>query len=114
MSSTRRANRLRRTVNMAAAPTDPLEPIRAKFSRLTELRRQIEEAKQLHKEYDALLEELVPSFVTRTATGWDVKSQITIGDRVYRLHPSFFNTARNKVIAKTWKSSAFPTMVIEG
>ena len=112
----RRTNRIRRTATSVppAALVDPLQVIRDKFSRLTTLQAQIEAAKHLYAERDELLEELAPSFFTRTENGWNVKSQITIGSTVYRLHPSFFNAAKNKVVAKTWKSAAFPTLTIEG
>ena len=114
-----RARRLRNTVSVTPAvvppaPVDPLDAIRARFSRLSELQTAIAATKALYEEYDRLLEELVPSFVTKTDTGWVIKAQITIGDKTYRLHPSFFDVAKNKVVAKKWKSAAFPTMMIEG
>lgn len=126
--ASRRAQRLRNNVNLentAATPTptpanvppapvDPLEAIRAKFTRLSELQTQIAATKSLYEEYDRLLEELVPSFVTKTDTGFTIVNQITIGSRVYRLHPAFFDVAKNRVVAKKWKSAAFPTMTIEG
>ena len=114
MSRTIRTNRSRRPVAVPVALVDPLQAIRDKFARLTTLQAQIEAAKHLYTERDELLEELAPSFVIRTDNGWVVKSQITIGDKIYRLHPSFFNAQKNKVVAKTWKSAAFPTLTIEG
>jgi hypothetical protein len=93
---------------------DPLQAIRDKFSRLSELQTQIAAAKRLYEEYDALVEELVPCFISKTDNGWDVKAQITVGNKVYRLHPSFFNPQKNRVVSKTWKSAAFPTLAIEG
>jgi hypothetical protein len=108
--------RPRRAVTPAPAVTqiDPLQAIRNKFSRLTELQTQIEAAKHLYAERDALVEELIPCFIGRTDNGWSVKAQITLGDKTYRLHPSFFNAEKNKIVAKTWKSAAFPTLTIEG
>jgi len=123
--ASRRAQRLRNNVNLDAAvtaptpalppaPVDPLEAIRAKFTRLSELQTQIAATKALYEEHDRLLEELVPSFVTKTDTGYTIVNQITIGSRVYRLHPAFFDVTKNRVVAKKWKSAAFPTMTIEG
>jgi hypothetical protein len=122
--ASRRASRLRNTVNMNQSVTpanpvppaqvDPLDAIKAKFNRLSELATQIASAKTLYEEYDNLLEELVPCFITKTDTGFNVKSQITIGEKVYRLHPTFFNVQKNRVVAKNWKSAAFPTVFIEG
>jgi hypothetical protein len=97
-----------------AAPVDPLQAIKEKFNRLTEMRVRIEQAKQLYKAYDELLEELLPCFVTKTDTGFTIKSQVTIGDKTYRLHPSFFDVAKNKVVAKQFKAAFHPTMLIEG
>ena len=114
MSTTRRANRLRRTVHVPTAPADPLDPIKAKFARLAELRTHIEQAKELYKAYDVLLEELLPCFISKTDTGFTIKNQIVIGDKTYRLHPSFFDVAKNKVVAKQFKAAFHPTMVIEG
>lgn len=108
----------RRTTRVAAvapaAPVDPLQVIKDKFTRLTEMRIHIEQAKQLYKAYDELLEELLPCFVTKTDTGFTIKNQIVIGDKTYRLHPSFFDVAKNKVVAKQFKAAFHPTMVIEG
>ena len=115
MSTSRRANRLRSTVNMTSAnPVDPLQEIRDKFTRLTDMRARIEQAKLLYKAYDELLEELLPCFVTKTDTGFNIKNQITVGDKTYRLHPAFFDVAKNKVVAKQFKAAFHPTMVIEG
>jgi len=119
MATSRRANRLRRTVRVQAAapaalPADPLQAIKDKFLRLTELQTFIEAAKDLYKERDALVEELSMCFIRRTDTGWDVKSQITLGNKTYRLHPAFFDASKNKVVAKTFKAAFHSTMVIEG
>ena len=112
----KRASRLRNTVTVSPSTpaVDPLQAIRDKFARLVELQQQIETVKELYKEKDALIEELSPCFIRRTDTGWDIKSQITLGSKVYRLHPSFFDASKNKVVAKTFKAAFSPTMVIEG
>ena len=115
-----RARRLRNTVSIPTtpppAPVDPLDAVRAKFARLSEIQTAIAGMKTLYEEHDRLLEELAPCFFAPKAdgSGWDVKNQITIGNRVYRMHPTFFNAEKNKVVAKKWKSAAFPTMFIEG
>jgi hypothetical protein len=95
------------------APVDPLQEIKEKFTRLTEMRASIEQAKGLYKAYDLLLEELLPCFITKTDTGFVVKNQIIVGDKTYRLHPTFFDVAKNKVVAKQFKTAFYPTMVIE-
>ena len=112
MAIRRRVNR--NAVAPAAPQVDPLQAIRDKFSRLTDLQVRLEAAKDLYKERDALLEELAPCFIRRTDTGWDVKSQITLGNKTYRLHPSFFDAQKNKLVAKTFKAAFHSTMVIEG
>jgi len=113
--STRRANRLRRTVHVAVptGPVDPLDPIKAKFARLAELRGHIEAAKHLYQEHDRLVEELLPMFITKTAEKFEVKRQITLGDKVFRLVPYFYDQEKDKIKVKQWKSTAFTTMTIE-
>jgi hypothetical protein len=77
------------------------------------MRARIEQAKLLYKAYDELLEELLPCFITKTDAGFTIKTQITVGNKVYRLHPEFFDVAKNKVVAKRFKAAFHPTMTIE-
>lgn len=105
-------NRARRT--RTPPPVDLLAPVREKFARLNEVRAQLESMKNLYREQDDLLEDLQQYFIKKTDAGWEIKDQFILGDKVYRLVPSFFSSSKNKVVAKAWKSSASATLTIEG
>jgi hypothetical protein len=113
MSTRARAIRNARTITPPATPVDPLQVIREKFARLSEMGTHIAAAKELYKAHDALVEELLPCFITITDTEFIVKRQITVGSKTYRLHPSFFDVAKNKAVAKQFKAAFHPTMTIE-
>jgi hypothetical protein len=102
-----------RRIGTQAPQTNPLAALEEKFTRLTEVRRQLTAAKELHKEHDRLVEELIPLFVTQTSEGWTIKREITLGSRTHRLVPYFFNQSENRIKAKQWKSTAFETMSID-
>jgi len=90
------------------------QAIRAKFDRLAQLQTQIANAKTLYAEHDALVEELMPMFITRNSDGsFSVAVNKVIGNRTFRLNPTFFNAEKNKLMAKTWRSTATPTISIE-
>jgi hypothetical protein len=93
--------------------TDQLAIIRQKFTRLQEVRAQLDQARNLYREHDAVMEELLPMFIQQTPTGWIINREITIGTQTYRFNPYFYDTRRNKVVAKVWKSTAFETGSIE-
>jgi hypothetical protein len=112
-SSRARAIRAARTLTPPAPLVDPLQVIKDKFTRLTSMRSHIAAAKELYKAQDALIEELLPCFITITDTEFIVKRQIVIGDKTYRLHPSFFDISKNKAVAKQFKAAFHPTMTIE-
>lgn len=112
-TSRTRAIRSARTMTPPAVPVDPLQVIRDKFTRLTEMRTHLAAAKELYKAHDALVEELLPCFITITDTEFIIKRQIVIGNRTYRLHPSFFDISKNKAVAKQFKAAFHPTMTIE-
>ena len=112
-SSRARAIRTARTLTPPSTPVDPLQIIKDKFTRLTEMRTHIAAAKELYKAHDALIEELLPCFITITDTEFIVKRQVIIGDKTYRLHPSFFDVSKNKAVAKQFKAAFHPTLTIE-
>jgi hypothetical protein len=115
MSTPRNRSRAIRNARSISQPAqiNPLAALEEKFSRLTEIRRQLTAAKELHKEHDRIVEELLPLFVTQTPEGWQVKRQITLGTATHRLVPYFFNQSENRIKAKQWKSTAFETMTID-
>lgn len=96
-----------------ATPVDALTALHQKFTRLKNLRRRIQTVKPLYQQYDALLQELLPLFVTRNESGdFVVKNQVSLGNKTYRLTPFFYDEKRGHVTAKVWKSSAFETFAI--
>jgi hypothetical protein len=97
-----------------ATPVDALTALQQKFSRLKDLRSRIACVKPLYSQYDELLQELLPLFITKNESGdFSVKRQIVLGNRTYRLTPFFYNEKKGQVSAKVWKSSAFQTFAIE-
>jgi hypothetical protein len=94
-------------------PIDQMTQIQAKFTRLAELRRQIESNKSIYEEHDRLVEELLPMFIERNTdnTEFRVKREIQIGTRRYRFTPSFLKG--DELVAKSWKSVASASGRIE-
>jgi len=113
----RNSPRTRRTT--APIPVSPSvsqmeQAIQAKFDRLETLRTQIAAAKTLYAEHDALSAELMEVFIQRTPDGgFTVKRSYTIGSKTYHYTPSFFDTSKNALVAKQWRSGAFPSGAIE-
>lgn len=113
MNNRRNNARGRQTPVREVPVTEQLEAIRRKFTQLRELDARIAELRTLYRQRDALLEELLPTFIQRTQTGWTINEQITIGSQVFRFSPYFYDTRRNAPTAKVWKSCAFETGSIE-
>ena len=110
----RRTNTRGRRVPVREVPvTDQLAAVRLKFSRLREVRNQLDQARNLYREHDAIMEELLPMFIQQTPTGWVINREVTIGTQTYRFNPYFYDTRRNRTVAKVWKSTAFETGSIE-
>ena len=93
---------------------EQLEAVQAKFARLAVVRRLLDENRELYREQDTLMEDLMTLFIERTPTGWTVHNEITVGTQTYRYNPYFHDVRRNRVVAKVWKSAAFETGSIEG
>jgi hypothetical protein len=87
--------------------------IQTKFSRLKELRAKISAMKDLYREHDDLVKELLPLFIEAKPDGFIIKREIQIGSEKYRFTPSFYDTKKAEVLAKEWRSTAFPTGTIE-
>jgi len=110
----RNRNRHRTQGQPTPVPTNPLEAVQARFARLAQVRAQIEQAKALYHEHDAIVAELLPLFVEKTSEAFTFKRKVTIGNKTYTLVPYFYNAEKDKIVVKQWKSSAFPTITIEG
>jgi hypothetical protein len=109
-----RRNTRGRTTPVRPVPiTDQLEAIRRKFTQLREIDTRINELRDLYRQRDALMEELLPTFIQVTPTQFVINREVTIGTQTYRFTPSFFNTTRGRTVSKSWKSCAFETGSIE-
>lgn len=83
--------------------------IRSKFDRLAEVQKLLAEAKDLYKEHDALMEEIIPLFVKKTAKGFTIRRKFSVGRKTFMLEPSFFDSKKDSIKAKIWKASANQT-----
>jgi hypothetical protein len=91
----------------AVVPLTPEQVIVQKLNRVNELRVKINEARALYAEHDALVEAVLPLFITQTQTGWNISREFSIGGKTYTFSPSFYDTKKAKLVAKIWKSCAF-------
>ena len=105
----------RRRITPAQPTAVELEQaIKNKFLRLAKIQTQLANVKSLYVEQDSLVEELMPMFIQRQPDGsFVIHPTVTIGQRAFRLNPTFYNSEKNKLVAKTWKSGATPTVHIE-
>jgi len=111
--NSRRNTRGRREAVRPVPITEQLEAVRQKFVRLREIRAQLDTARNLYREHDALMEELMPMFISESPTQFVINREVTIGTQTYRFNPYFYDTRRNRSVAKVWKSCAFETGSIE-
>jgi hypothetical protein len=113
MNNRRRNSRGRVTPVRPVPVTDQLEAIRRKFARLRELDAEINRLRNVYRERDALMEELLPTFIQETGAQFVINREVTIGTQTYRFNPYFFDQRRGRSVPKVWKSCAFETGSIE-
>lgn len=87
--------------------------IKAKFERIKALRQEIAAMRDLYREHDALMEEVMPLFVEKDADKITFHREYTIGRKTYRYNPSFYDQEKDIIKAKVWKSTAFQSGTIE-
>lgn len=98
----------------AQAPVQSyLAAIRAKFTRLNQLRSQLNGVKALYTEHDQLVEELLPLFIEIRDNEFLVHREITLGNKKYRFNPFFYDETKGKLRANQWKSVAFKSGTVE-
>lgn len=90
-------------INTAATA---LKGIEAKFSRLKELRLEINKVKALYTEHDQIMEELLPLFTEVTPDTFIIRREVTIGTIKHRFIPFFYDEKKGRLNAKVWKSTA--------
>jgi hypothetical protein len=94
-----------------AAKTCPLSPaslmtsLQARFDKLKEIQDKIAAAKQLYREHDAIMGELLPLFIEVYPDRIVTKREITVGTKVYRFTPFFYDEKKGEVLTKIWKST---------
>jgi hypothetical protein len=103
-----------------AQPVAPLptlaglvQSVQEKFAKLKEINSRISNLHAVYQERDALLKELLPLFIEVKQDQFIIRREITIGSEKYRFTPSFYDTKKAEVLAKEWRSTAFPTGTIE-
>lgn len=89
------------------------EILQNKLEKIKRLRLKLMSLKVLYSEYDSLVEEVMPNFITYDSNKFIVRRRITVKGKTYILNPSFYNADKCKVVSKVWKSTAFPAAIIE-
>jgi succinyl-CoA synthetase beta subunit len=97
----------------APTATDQFAAVKAKFTKLKEIREQLATMKALYQEHDALMTELLPLFITKTDSQFIINREITVGTEKHQLKVNFYDEKKALLLAKSWKSSAFETGYIE-
>lgn len=90
-----------------------LNQVKTKFARLKAIQTELVKVKALYQEHDLLMEELLPLFIEIHPDRFEVKREFTLGNQKFRLEPHFFDAKKGTLLAKNWKSSAYPTVSIE-
>ena len=90
-----------------------INAIKAKFKKLKELRTQLANMKPIYQQHDALMAELMPLFITIEDDKFTIKREYVLGDKKYKLSPQFYDDKKGILVAKAWKSSAFPSISID-
>jgi len=103
----------RRTVAPVQAPVDQLTVMQNKFAALKGLRDQINAMKDLYRQHDELMSELLPLFIRVEPDKFTVQREITLGTQKYRFCPFFYDTKKGKLLSKIWKSTAHESGTIE-
>jgi len=89
------------------AVVNPVEILEKKLQRINELRAQINKMHQLYSEHDALVEDVLPLFITTLPDQFIVRREVKLGNTTVAFTPSFYDPKKAKLIAKAWKSTAF-------
>jgi hypothetical protein len=85
----------------------------AKFAELAKINAQINRLTDLYKQHDALVEELLPLFIEVQPDKFVVNRSVTLGNKKYIFHPTFYDEKKSRLVAKVWKSAAHKSGHIE-
>jgi hypothetical protein len=87
--------------------------VQKKFEELKQVRAQLTSVRNLYRRHDELVKELLPLFIEGGAKEFTIKREIQIGSETYRFTPNFWDSKKSEIMARDWRSCAFPTGVIE-
>jgi len=87
--------------------------IQKKFEELKKVRAQLASVRDLYRKHDELVKELLPLFIEGDSYLFTIKREIQIGSETYRFTPNFWDSKKSEIMARDWRSCAFPTGVIE-
>ena len=85
---------------------NPVEILEKKLARIKELREQINKMHAIYAEHDALIEDVLPLFITKTPDGFMVRTSVQLGGTTVQFSPAFYDEKKAKLVAKSWKSVA--------
>ena len=92
----------------APAPVEnPVQAIENKLARIKEIRATLNSMKGLYAEHDALVQDVLPLFITKTTDGFVVRTTVQLGTTTATFSPSFYDEKKACLVAKSWKSTAF-------
>jgi len=86
-----------------------MSTIQSRFEKLKELQDKIASLKVLYKEHDVLMGELLPLFIEVYPDRIVTKREITVGTKVYRFTPFFYDEKKGEILTKAWKSVCHAT-----
>jgi hypothetical protein len=95
------------------SPSEQQAAIRAKFTRLAAIKKELNQMKNLYAEYDGLMRELLPLFIEGTPERFILNREYRLGNKTYRFTPMFYDEAKSQLKAKVWKSTAHESGTIE-
>ncbi len=87
--------------------------VKDKLKKIKELRSKINSLKHLYQEHDALMEEILPLFIEIQADKFIIAREIKLSGQTFKLSPFFYDEKKGQLVAKSWKSTAFPVASIE-
>lgn len=94
-------------------PTNPFQDVIKKLDKLRLIEQELLKVKQLYEMHEQIMSEVLPYFVDVFPDHFEVRRELTIGSRKYRLSPHFYDEKKLALLAKQWKSTCLPTFTIE-
>jgi len=112
--ATKKSTKSKKTTAAAPAPApapevveNPIQVIENKLARIKEIRATLNSLKGLYAEHDALVQDVLPLFITKTNDGFMIRTTVQLGTTMATFSPSFYDEKKACLVAKSWKSTAF-------